>query len=324
MRADRLLSLLLLLQARGRVTARELADRLEVSERTIYRDMEALSAAGVPVYAERGPGGGCRLLEGFRTGLTGLSEAELRTLLLSGVLAPLADLGYGPALEAALLKLLAALPSAHRRDAERARQRVYLDASVWTYTEATPHLAVIQEAVWSDRRLRLSYRKAGGEVAEYVVDPLGLVAKAGVWYLVAATDSEMRTLRVSRVRAVEPCDEPCVRPEGFDLAAYWAESSARFRASWNRYPVTLRAAPALVEILPHFFGEGAHDVLARAGPPDEEGWVTLTLGFDSFDAALGRALSFGTLAEVLAPADLREQVMATAGAIAALYGTRTV
>jgi predicted DNA-binding transcriptional regulator YafY len=322
MRADRLLALLLLLQARGRLTARELAERLEVSERTIYRDVSALGAAGVPVYAERGPGGGCALLDGYRTSLTGLSEAEVHTLIMSGVPGPLAELGFGPALEAALLKLLAALPAARRRDAERARQRVYLDASGWSSDERAPHLATIQEAVWDERRLRLAYRKGSGELVERLIDPLGLVAKAGVWYLVGAADSEVRVFRVSRVRAAALTDEPCRRPDDFDLAAYWAESSARFRASWGRYPVTLRGSPAFVRLLPVLFGEGVQSLIERAGPPDAAGWTTLTLSFESYDAARGRVLSFGTLAEVLDPPELRAGLMALAAQVVSLYQSK--
>jgi predicted DNA-binding transcriptional regulator YafY len=322
MRADRLLSLLLLLQTRGRMTARELAERLEVSERTIYRDVSALSLAGVPVYSERGPGGGCALMDGYRTSLTGLTEAEARTLVISGAQKPLADLGLGGAVEAALLKLQAALPAPQRDDAERARQRVYLDPAGWGQPDATPHLSTIQAAVWSDRRLQMGYRKGNGQVAEYLLDPLGLVAKASVWYLVGGVEDELRTFRVSRVRSAELTDEPCRRPEGFDLAAYWAESSARFRATWTQYPVTLRASPALVALLPQLFGESAHGIIERAGRPDADGWVTLTLMFEGYDAALGRVASFGEMAEVLAPDELREGILTLAHELVAFYAPR--
>jgi predicted DNA-binding transcriptional regulator YafY len=319
MRADRLVSLLLLLQTHGRLTAQELARRLEVSERTIYRDVSALSMAGVPIYAERGPGGGCALMEGYRTSLTGLTGAEARTLLIAAGAGPLADLGLGGALEAALLKLLAALPAAHRDDAQRARQRVHLDPVGWTQPEPAPQLGTIQEAVWGDRRVRLSYRKGNGEHVEHVVDPLGLVAKASVWYLVGAVAGDLRIFRVSRVRSAEAMDEPCRRPEGFDLAAYWAESSARFRESWAQYPVTVRASPQLVAIMPQLFGERAQALIERAGAPDAEGWIALTLTFESFDAALGRVASFGTMAEVLEPRELRAALLELARGIVEFY-----
>ncbi len=322
MRADRLLSLLLLLQTRGRMTARELAERLEVSERTIYRDVGALSVAGVPIYSERGPGGGCALMDGYRTSLTGLTEAEARTLVISGAQTPLADLRLGGAVEAALLKLQAALPAPHRDDAERARQRVYLDPAGWGQPDHTPHLSTIEAAVWSDRRLRMGYRKGNGQLAEYLVDPLGLVAKASVWYFVGMVEDELRTFRVSRVLSAELTDEPCQRPGGFDLAAYWAESSARFKATWTQYPVTLRVSPQLMAILPQLFGEGAYTLLERAGHPDEHGWVTLTLTFESYDSALGRVASFGTMAEVLEPVELREGIVVLARDLLTFYTRR--
>src|SRR6266487_2179317 len=194
MRADRLLSIVLLLQIHRRMTAHELARRLEVSDRTIYRDMDALSAAGIPVYAERGTGGGCSLLEAYRTNLTGLTEAEVRTLFLPGTSRLVADLGLSDAFEAAFLKLLAALPSIYHRAAEDARQRIYVDTTRWNYpAEHVPHLHTIQEAVWQERKLQLSYQRGDGTTVQRLVDPLGLVAKAGVWYLVAAVEGETRT-----------------------------------------------------------------------------------------------------------------------------------
>ena len=323
MRADRLLSLLMLLQIRGRLPAHELAKRLEVSERTIYRDIEALSAAGVPVYTESGPGGGCVLAEGYRTNLTGLTEAEVRTLFMSSASGLLADLELGQALEAALLKLLAALPSAHRQDAERSRQRIYLDVAGWhPPEEAGPYLRTLQEAVWNDRRLLLTYRKANGEIIERLVDPLGLVAKAGIWYLVGAMKGEMRVLRISRVQAATITEEPCQRPEGFDLATYWAEWSSQFRASWPQYPVTVRVAPEFVPILPQVLGEGIHTLLQQADPPDASGWITLTLTFETFEGARTSMLGFGTNVEVLEPQELREGVAEFAARIVAFYAEK--
>ncbi len=202
MRADRLLSILLLLQTRGRITAGRLAEMLEVSERTIYRDLDALSAAGIPVYAERGPGGGCALTDGYRTNLTGLTETEIRTLFVPGVHGPLADLGLGRVLEDALLKLMAALPSVHRHDAQRVRQRLLLDAAGWFRgEEPVPYLHTVQEAIWQDRALMLTYRRPDGVNTERLVDPYGLVAKASIWYLVALdrAAAEMRVFRVSRI-----------------------------------------------------------------------------------------------------------------------------
>lgn len=320
MRADRLLSVMLLLQAHGRMTAQDLAERLEVSERTVYRDISALGMAGIPVYAERGPGGGCGLLDGFRTSLNGLSEAEVQTLLLSGVPGPLRDLGLAPALEAALLKLLAALPSTRRSEAERFRRRIHVDAAGWGRSgEAVPHLRTLQEAVWQDRRLRMSYAH-DQEVSERVVEPLGLVAKASVWYLVARSEGEMRVFRVSRVMAAEPLEATFARPEEFDLAAYWTESCARFEASWARYPVTLRVAPDLLPFLPMILGDSVRPALEQAGPPDAAGWVAVSLMFESLEVARTRVLGLGTQVEALAPEELRASVAAWAADVARFYG----
>ena len=220
MRADRLLSLLLLLQTRGRMTARELAECLEVSERTIYRDIEALSSAGIPLYTEPGPGGGCELIDGYQTKLTGLTRAEVRALFLLKVSGPLADLGLSQVLEDAQLKLSAVLPPAFRSDAIQVRQRIHMDTSLPEPSHCIPsYLTLLQEAIWQDRTLCLSYDRHTGKL----VDPYGLVSRARTWYLVGAVEGEMRILRVSRIRAVEMTEQHFTRPAEFDLAAYWAE-----------------------------------------------------------------------------------------------------
>ena len=319
MRADRLLSMLLLLQTHQRMTAQDLAARLEVSERTIYRDLSALGSAGVPVYAERGPGGGCMLLDGYRTNLTGMTEAEVRTLLLAGAPALVNDLGMAESLEAALLKLLAALPPRFRSHLERARQRIHIDASAWSrYEEAVPHLGAIQEAVLLDRRIRLTYHKANGEMIERVIDPLGLVAKATIWYLVAGSNGEMRVFRISRVLEVEALEEACVRPEGFDLAAYWDRWQKEFEASLPKYAVTVRVAAENVLALPQFFGDWIVPVAERA-PSDVDGSLKLPLTFDSMEYARTRMLGLGTMVEVLDPPELRASVAEFAHRIAAFY-----
>jgi predicted DNA-binding transcriptional regulator YafY len=319
-RADRLLSLLMLLQARGRLTARQLAGELEVSERTIYRDLDALSAAGVPVYAERGPGGGCALLDNYRTTLTGLTEEEVHALFMLSIPGPLADLGVSQELKAALLKLSAALPAAYRQDAERVRQRIHLDATGWFQPEEpVPHLGTIQEGVWGDCKLQLAYRRGDGTQVERVVEPYGLVAKAGVWYLVRAHDGRIGVYRVSRVQAARLTEERFERPEGFDLATFWAESCAEFEASRPVYPVTLRIAPELVPCLPQVFGEGVHALVEGAGPPDAKGWITLSLTFEHLPAARTRVLGMGTEVEVLEPRELRDSVIDFATRIAAFY-----
>jgi predicted DNA-binding transcriptional regulator YafY len=320
MRADRLLSLLMLLQVRGRMTAQKLAEELEVSERTIYRDIDALGTAGVPVYAERGPGGGCALLDSYRTNLTGLTPDEVRALFMLSIPAPLAVLGVSQELKAALLKLAAALPEAHRRDEERVRRRFHLD-SVWWFQseEAVPHLPTIHQAVWQDRKLYLTYRLPFGAQIERLVDPYGLVAKAGVWYLLCARDGRMRVYRVSRVLEARLSDESFERPADFDPAAYWQEWCAEFEQSRSYYPVTVRIAPDLAPYLPQYFGERVRDTIAQAGPPDAQGWITLTLPFETLEAARDRILGFGRAAKVLEPEALRRSVLDFATQIVALY-----
>ncbi len=323
MRADRLLSLLMVLQVRGSVTARELAERLEVSERTIYRDIEALSAAGVPVYAERGPGGGCMLAEGYRTNLTGLTQDEARALFMPGMAQPLADLGAGKAIEAALLKLLATLPSARRLEVEHTRRRLYMDAVGWYHSnEPTPFLHTLREATWSDHKLRIVYRKSNGEVGERIVEPLGLVAKAGIWYMVALSQGDLRVFRVSRIRDAEIIAEVFQRPEEFDLEQYWSTWSQDFETLLPPYPVTIRVSPTFVPTLPLILGEEVHSFLDRAGQPDAEGWITLTIPFSSFENACRNILGFGTQVEVLEPQELRQAVIHIASGIVEFYRER--
>ena len=317
MRADRLLSILLHLQTHGRTTAGELARRLEVSERTIHRDMEALGAAGVPVLAERGSGGGWSLLEEYRTDLTGLNAAEIQALFLARPAQLLSDLGLASAADAALVKLLAALPSMQRPGAEYVQQRIHIDPTGWNRPdEAVPLLPILQEAIWRERRLRLTYRRGDGDTVERQVDPLGLVAKGSVWYLVAAVEGEPRTYRASRILAATIADERCERPASFDLAAYWEQSARDFKAGLPRYHATLRAAP---EILPRlrFAGRFAH--VERAGQPDTDGWVELDMRFQFEWEACEYALSFGARMEVLAPPSLRDQVIRAAKELIVFY-----
>jgi len=320
MRADRLLSILLLLQIHRRMTARELARRLEVSERTIHRDMEALSMAGVPVTAERGAGGGWMLVDGYRTNLTGLNEAEIQALFLTQPSRLLADLSLDKASEAGLIKLLASLPAASRRDAEYARQRIYIDVTGWNRAEeAVPHLHRLQEAIWQERKLYLTYQRGGDCRVERLVDPLGLVAKGSVWYLVAAVEGGIRSYRVSRVQGVELTDQPCVRPQDFDLARFWEESSAHFKANFPKYFATLRADPAILPRLPY---AGRFARVLHVGPPDAEGWVRISMQFQMEDEACEYVVSFGPQVEVVEPVALREKVIEFAQSVVAFYHRR--
>lgn len=321
MRADRLLSLLMLLQARGRMTAGRLAQELEVSERTIYRDIDALSVAGVPVYGEAGPAGGYALLDSYRTNLTGLTEGEVRALFMLSVPQPLTDLGVSQELGAALRKLSAALPSARRGDEQRVRQRFHLDAVSWDQVEeSAPHLAIIHQAVWQDRKLHLAYRIYPLAVrVEQTVAPYGLVAKAGVWHLVYGLKGALRVQRVAALLDARLSDESFARPADFDLAQFWREWCAARDVSRVHYVVTVRVAPAFVSELPIYFGDPVRDQIARAGPPDVEGWLTLQLSFESLEAARARILGFGRGVEVLVPYALRRSILDYAEQIVALY-----
>jgi predicted DNA-binding transcriptional regulator YafY len=309
-RADRLISLLMLLQTRGQMTAQELAERLEVSPRTIYRDLDALSAAGVPVYAERGPHGGCALLESYRTNLTGLKEDEVRALFMFSVPGLLADLGADKASEAALLKLSAALPAPFQRDAELVRRRIYLDPTGWfQFEEATPHLSTIQTALWGAQRLRIVYRSAAGNWSKQLVDPYGLIAKAGVWYMVGSVNGYIATYRISRMAEASPTGSSFDYPEDFDLAAYWSDWCARFEASRQTYAVTLRIAPNAAPMLVRVLGEGVYHMIERVETVAEDGSFLLELQFDSAETACQKVLGLGDSVRIVEPVALRRQVV---------------
>jgi predicted DNA-binding transcriptional regulator YafY len=320
MRADRLLSLLMHLQSNGIMTARELSEELEVSERTIYRDVEALSIAGVPVYTERGPGGGVTLIESFRTNLTGLTTDEVQALFMLSIPAPLAQLGVSQELKTALLKLTAALPEAYRQEQKRSRQRIHLDSSWWFQAdEAVPHLQVVQQALWKDRMLQLTYQSYFGAKIEQVVSPFGLVAKTNVWYLVYAWEGIKRALRVSHIIDVVILPETFERPDDFDLVAFWDDWCKEFEESRSYYPVIIRVSPTLLPQLAGYFGDRIQSSLVQVGPPDAEGWVTITYPFDSFEAARTRLLGFGRAVEVLEPEPLRKSVIDFAQQISNFY-----
>jgi predicted DNA-binding transcriptional regulator YafY len=320
MRADRLVSILLLLQVQRRITAGELAKRLEVSERTIHRDMDALSGAGVPVFAERGNGGGWSLMEAYRTNLTGLNHSEIQTLFLSKPPQLLTDLGLHQASEGALIKLLAALPSISRRDAEYARQRIHIDTAGWRNSpENVSALPSLQEAIWQEREIQFVYERVGCEPAERIVDPLGLVAKGSVWYLVAMHDQAARTYRVSRIRDVRMTDRPANRPADFDLVAYWKQSAAEFKASLPRFYAKIRVSPAVQRSMLYLTRASR---VENSGPPDVDGWRTLDIRFDTEEEACQFVLSFGCEAEILDPESLRTKVLAGAQSILDRYANK--
>ncbi|HEY3063157.1 MAG TPA: YafY family protein [Chloroflexota bacterium] len=317
MRADRLLGMLLLLDDHRRMTAGALAERLEVSTRTIYRDLDALSAAGVPIYAERGNGGACCLPQGYRVRLNGLSEAEVQALSLAAPARILSDLGLTEHAAAAARKLIRALPDALRSPAESARSRILVDASGWDApSEPVSQLGALQQAVWHDQRVAIDYTRADGTSVERMVDPLGLVAKGSVWYLVASVGGQVRTYRAARVSAVRPTGEAASRPAGFELASFWRESSAAFKAALPRFTVQVRVTAQAVESV-----RNARRVrIESEAPPAEDGRVVMELTFDTEAEAQAFALGHGLDVEVLEPAALRQAVAHVAAEVAMRYG----
>ncbi|HSV85554.1 MAG TPA: YafY family protein [Levilinea sp.] len=325
MRADRLLSILMLLQAHGRMTARALSLELEVSERTIYRDIEALSMAGVPVYAERGPGGGVALLDSYRTNLTGLTQDEVRALFALSIPAPLVELGLSQELKAAMRKLAAGLPETRRAEEEPARQRIYLDSAWWHNREETPpHLHTLHQAIWQNCRLHILYWPEIGPFdmrVEDTLDPYGLVAKASVWYLVAAREGRPRIYRVGRILEVEPTGEHFERPPDFDLEACWKALCEQIEENRSSYPAKLRVSPALLPYLQNYLGERCRGITAQS-EPDAGGWTTVDLVFEYEWEARTFVLGWGRAVEVLEPEVLRLSVIDYAGQILAYYRER--
>jgi len=365
-RADRLLSLVLLLQARGGATARALAAELEVSVRTVYRDLEALAAAGVPVLAQSGPGGGCRLMDGYRFPLRGLRPDEAEALLILGVPGALRELGLDQALDAAhrQIRLSAGFGEAAGGGPGRegsGAALVHLDMPRWFAgsAEDVPCLRDLARALRGGRRVTLSYQRPGARAGasepgggeHRVVGPLGLVNKAGTWYLVAspaepskaaqagkaagtpdagdtadvgdvrypADGRAIRVYRVGRITSVRVLAEPFERPEGFDLAAIWEQWSAEFAASRPRLPVEFRASPAALAALPEIFGQAAGPALEAARPADERGWRVVTLSFEHEVAAAHRLAGFGDQVEVLTPPAVRTRLVDTARQILRRY-----
>jgi predicted DNA-binding transcriptional regulator YafY len=322
MRSSRLLSVLLLIQARGRLTAQQLAAELGVSVRTVYRDVQSLSAAGIPLYGEAGHDGGYRLVDGYHTRLTGLTSGEAEALFLAGVPGLAADLGLGAALATTELKLMAALPEELRERAGALRQRFHLDTSGWYATaEATPHLAAVVEAVWNLRRLRIRYRRwAAPREVTRTIEPYGLVCKAGRWYLVAGQAHSIRTYRVSQILRLAVTEGAFTRPDGFDLAEHWSSYLKEFDARRHRDEATVRMSADLLRRLPDLLEPAvAWTARTTAGPPEPDGRVEVTIPIESTDHATAVLLSLGAEAEILAPPELRRRVAETAAAMAATY-----
>ena len=320
MRASRLLSIQMLLQTRGRLSARALADALEVSVRTLYRDVDQLSAAGVPIYAERGRSGGFELLDGWTTSLTGLTPSESQAVFLSGLAGTAAQLGLKHAVEPAKLKLLAALPATSRADAQRVSSKLHLDPVDW-YRESqpVPHLGVVAEAVWAEQRLAMRY-ESWKATAMRTVDALGLVLKAGIWYLVASVGDELRIFRVSNIHDAEVVPERAHLPRKFELSTYWVESIKRFERDLYKGQATLLATTAGLKGLCHLSSAVAKAVAAAPASRRKDGRVRLCVPIESIEHATGQFLRLSPEVEVIEPDALRTSVVKRIRQLAGLYG----
>lgn len=318
-KSSRLLSILLLLQTRGRMTAARLAAELEVSVRTVYRDVEALHAAGVPLYGDAGHRGGYELLAGYRTHLTGLSAGEAEALFLTALPGPAADLGLGPAVAGARLKLLAALPTELRAQADRMSRRFHLDAPGWyAPDDDAPFLPAVAEAVWRGRVLDVRYRRWTEPTdVDRRLEPYGLVLKAGRWYVVAARPggSGPRTYRVDRILRLTVTDEAFDVPGDFDLVAHWREYQRDFHARLYRGEALVRLSPRGLSRLTGAAARAA----AGTGTREPDGWTRARVPVESPDRAHDQFLALGRDVEVLGPPELRALIAATARALADRY-----
>jgi predicted DNA-binding transcriptional regulator YafY len=305
MRAERLLRIVILLQSRGQITATELADELEVSPRTIQRDMEALSGSGVPVYATRGVGGGWALHERYRTSLTGLTSAEALAIVVGRPPGILADLGLDDPGEGLVLKLLAAVSESARDRAEHALQRVHVDLAPWGWVgEKDPWLPQLQQAVWDDRAIRIRYAASDGD---FEVEPLGLVAKGSAWYLVARSKGRFRTYRVSRIHDLVLTERRFERPADFDLADHWQVAAKRYADELSNYRVTLRVRGDAAVRVRWMYGRDK-----QISEPDDRGWVTVAVDLEDENNAITAVGMLGAEVEIVSPKALRRAALKVA------------
>ncbi|RLD11290.1 MAG: transcriptional regulator [Chloroflexota bacterium] len=319
MRADRLLSMLMILQMRRKVTAQELAKELEVSVRTIYRDVNALSFSGVPVYAERGPGGGISLIESYRSDLTGLTKSEVQALFMLNIPPALTALGLDQELRAAMLKLSAALPSTLRGDEQRVRQRIHIDPAAWGREQSTPtHLQTLHRAVWESLELEITYQmmiRPDMGLVRSILLPCGLVAKAGKWHLVGKRQDHTIVIAVDRIQTAQFTGKTFQRPADFDLVNYWDNWCREYEENRPRYPVLLRVSSDIFPELLNLFG----DITQEIEDPAEEGWTTLKIIFEYYEEAHRNLLRFGGAIEILEPIALRYSIKDYAEQILKVY-----
>lgn len=311
---------MMLLQAKGRMSAESLAQELEVSVRTVYRDIDQLTLAGVPVYADIGRNGGFALLDGWRTRLTGLTAPEARALFLSGLPGPAGELGLGDEVAAAELKLLAALPADWQSEATRMSSRFHLDPKGWFSSGPRPeYLKAVAEAVWSERRITIRY-DSWTQISERTVEPLGLVLKGGIWYLVAQRETGLRTYRMSQILSLVPLDEHFTRPADFDLPKHWRDSTASFEREIYIGTAKVRATKRGIARLKDISQRVKDEIEAQALDFDAEGFATLLVPIEEETWAAREMTRVGAEVIVLEPATLRERMADIARRLASFYG----
>lgn len=317
MRGDRLVSILMLLQTHGKLTAQELAEQLEVSVRTIYRDMDALSAAGFPIVADRGLKGGWRLLDDYRSRLSGLKASELQSLFLSPSDELLADLGINQVWESARQKLIASLPADHREKVVTVWNRIHIDTSTWKgEKEELQTFEVLKQAIWQEKKMHMLYERADGQLVSRVVEPFGLVAKGSRWYFVAAHKGEFRSYRASRIRKAEPTEEAFTRPASFDLAAYWKASTQSFIEQLPSYAVQIEVREM---VMPRLRFTDTFVRIADVQKSEREGWLLVQLIFDTAEEAKRYLLGLATDVRVIDRPTLQQEIRVMAEAVVKMY-----
>ena len=310
---------MMMLQTRGRMSAEALARELEVSVRTVYRDIDQLSASGVPVYADIGRTGGFALLDGWRTRLTGLTAPEAQALFLSGLPGPAAELGLGDEVAQAELKLLAALPADWQAEARRMSSRFHLDPAGWFRPgHQHAHLKLVADAVWGERRLAVRY-ESWTRISDRQIEPLGVVLKGGIWYVVALSDDKVRTFRLSNILALVDTGERFERPEGFDLPAYWAESTRQFEKDVYTGSARVRASERGRNRLKEISATVKAAVERTEIKPDPDGWAVLTVPIEEVGWATREMIRIGAEIEVLSPPELRARMAEETGKMAGFY-----
>jgi predicted DNA-binding transcriptional regulator YafY len=322
MRASRLLTIQMLLETRGRMSAPALADLLQVSLRTLYRDVDQLAAAGVPIYSERGRSGGFELLKGWKTTLTGFTASEARAVFMAGLAGPAAQLGLGREVTDAQLKLAASLPPQQRGDAQRVTERFHLDTLDWyRQTDPVPHLTMVAAAVWEEKQITIRYESWKAMVRR-TIHPLGLVLKAGAWYLVGSFDDKTRTYRISNIREIRVEDVRAIRPKKFDLAAYWNNSIKRFEEELYSGSAMVLATLDGVKRLREMNAVVAKSLSEVPPVRRRDGRIKLEIPIETIDQAALQLLRLAPDVEVIAPQDLRTAIVAKLRAIADCYETK--